>query len=655
LNFRGIAGPGGPTAWPRRPIFAGLLVLALLLLSSMGLAPQLSHSAGSTGGAPSTTGLPAFPTPIRHVVTVVLENAERSAVLQSGPYETHLAATYAQASAYYAACHPSAPNYLSMTSGQTLQCGSDSWNVYSSTNVADLVERAGETWGAYMESMPTPCDTSNTVLYAVRHDPFVYYSDIVHNTTRCDSHVLSLSAWNSSVASGNIPNYAFISPNVKDDGHDTGVAYADNWLHGWLAPLINTTWFASTVFFLVYDEGSSSLGFNGTAGGNIYFAAVSPFAKTGFTLATKETHYDLLTTTEWLLGLGSTGHNDDARTFPPMTSLFTSVSNATTYAVSGNVTAPNGTGISNATVSEGTGASATTNANGSYTLPLAPGTYNLTASAAGYANLSQTVNVTTAPLTGVDFALPLIPRTMTVVVDESPSNGTAPLATQFSANVSGGSVPYSYSWNFGNGNTTGPLTAANVTQTYATSGVYNVTVDVTDASGSVATANSSILVLQSLLVVAPPTTTTDKPTSFASNATVQGGNVTYSWLFGDSVHEYGPAVTYEFPAPGVYLVHLWINDSLGGSSVQIFHIRVAGEVPPEVTVISFGLGGLPMAGLLLSSAGLGAMTAMLGWWLLLGTHARRPGWRIIRRKVLVGWYRAQTRMSRGPGHSRRRP
>ncbi|MGI0133275.1 MAG: carboxypeptidase regulatory-like domain-containing protein, partial [Thermoplasmata archaeon] len=346
---------------------------------------------------------PAFPTPVRHVITVVLENQNPSSVLQQGPFERYLAQRYAFANHYYAVCHPSAPNYLSLTSGEPWQCGSDNYNLYTTTNIADLVEKAGLTWGAYAESMPSACDTTDSGYYAVRHVPFLYFRDIAGNSTRCDSHVLNFTAWSAAVRSNAVPNYAFIAPNKLDDGHDTNISYSDAWLKGWLSPLLNDSFFNSSVFFIVYDESAGSgytSGYDGLVGGPVYLTAVSPWAKQNFTLNTNASQYSLLETTEWLLGLGSTGHNDSNSSFGPMKAIFAnSTAGPTYYALNGSVTAAaTGAAIPGATVSIQGGASVLTNQTGRFSLQALNGTYTLEVSAAGFGIASAVVLIAGSPV-----------------------------------------------------------------------------------------------------------------------------------------------------------------------------------------------------------------------------------------------------------------
>jgi PKD repeat protein len=71
----------------------------------------------------------------------------------------------------------------------------------------------------------------------------------------------------------------------------------------------------------------------------------------------------------------------------------------------------------------------------------------------------------------------------------SPLSGPAPLTVTFKGAASGGSPPYSYSWNFG-----GPLTSTlqNPTHLFSYTGAYSVTLTVTDSKKATARASISI-------------------------------------------------------------------------------------------------------------------------------------------------------------------
>lgn len=396
----------------RVTVVVSAAVLILLLASAMVPGTGASRSpAPAMGPAISST---AFPTPIHHVFVIFMENQARSTVLAHGPFEAYLAQHYAQASHYYGVCHPSAPNYLAATSGDPLQCGTDTYQVYTTTNIVSLLTNSGiSNWTGYMQSMPSACDTSNAGDYVVHHNPFLFYHNVVGNRTYCDQHVVNLSNLNASIASGTVPAFAWITPNNVDNSANSSVATADQWLKGFLSPILNDSFFRSSVFFLTYDESlkTDSSGYNGTSGGNVYFAAISPYARTGYLDTVNASHYNLLSTAEWLLGLGSTGHHDGTSQFPAMRSLFDFTSSSPPppqYALSGLVSSTNGTVPAGTTLVWGnatTSASVPVNASGAFSTELPNGTYDFAASAPGFNSASENVTVHGGPVTGISLNL----------------------------------------------------------------------------------------------------------------------------------------------------------------------------------------------------------------------------------------------------------
>jgi len=269
---------------------------------------------------------------VQHAVVIYLENEPIANVWALGPYERYLASQYSNASQFYGACHPSVPNYLASTAGVDYGCGSDAYHKYSIRNLPDLLEERGLSWAGYFENMSSPCDLSNNQTYVIHHNPFLYYSDIVRNATnpdRCSLHDLPGSDWGRQLATETLLNYSFYAPNTRDSGENSTVTFADQWLKGFLTPLINATNPAleetmnHTVFFILYDESKTSdtSGFDGTKGGHVFFVAVSPFSHQ-IVYSSDASDYSLLSTIEWLFGLGSTGHKDGTSQFPAMKSLF---------------------------------------------------------------------------------------------------------------------------------------------------------------------------------------------------------------------------------------------------------------------------------------------------------------------------------------------
>lgn len=258
--------------------------------------------------SPSPLGPPAF----SHVFVIVMENKEYGAVIgnPSAPYINKLANTYGLATSYYAVSHPSLPNYLALTGGGTFGVTSDCTGCFiAATNIADQIEAHGHTWKAYMESMPSPCFVGDAYPYVQKHDPFIYYNDIRTNLTRCRSHVVPFSQFSQDLTSGNVPNYAWITPNMCNDMHDCSVASGDAWLARTIPTITNSSAFQNGgALFLIWDEGTTNAGCcTDAAGGHVASLVISPLGKARFSSATPATHYSLLRTIEDAWGLPRLG------------------------------------------------------------------------------------------------------------------------------------------------------------------------------------------------------------------------------------------------------------------------------------------------------------------------------------------------------------
>lgn len=597
-------------------------VIALMVIATAfaDLGPTAASRIGpapapTTPGLPPAVAAPVLPTPIQHVFVVMLENAKRSTVLANGPYETLLASHFASASHYYAICHPSAPNYLAITSGAPWQCGSDGYSKHSTENLGDMAQKAGLSWAGFEESMSKPCSTTDSYPYAVKHNPFVYYPDIVNNSSECRAHDVPFSAWTGDLANGTIPNFAMFTPNLTDDGHDTGVAHADQWLRGWLSPLLNDSFYRSSVFFVVYDESvNDSTGFNGTMGGQIFFTAVSPYARSGFTLTENVSHYDLLTTVEWLLGLGSTGQHDNWTQWPPLKSLF-SFPNASsplpvvaTASVSAGVAPLEVNFTANATGgsapyayawSFGDGAKLT-GANVSHVYP-SVGNYTATVVATDAAKRSGTQNL----------ALRVVPRlsvsSLTIAPPTVALNQTVTLTTS----ASGGEPPLTYAYS-GLPPGCGTRNLSSFSCQPSGGGNFRVDATVSDGLGQLGSVNSTLVVNGGISVtLSPPALATDVNRSVQLAATVQGGNGSFSYRWTglppgcDSTN--ASSVGCRPGLPGAYHILLWVNDSVGDSgrsfpvvlrvfplpTVSIAATPTAGIAPLDAHFLATVVGGEP--------------------------------------------------------------
>jgi hypothetical protein len=241
-----------------------------------------------------------------HVIVIVMENAEYEEVIGSAaaPYVNSLAHRYSLATESFAITHPSLPNYLALTSGSTHGISSDCTDCQvSAANIVDQLEAAGVSWGAYLEDVPTPCFRgAGSGGYAKKHNPFIYYRDIAGSPARCRK-LVGFAQLAADLRSGGLPAYAWISPNLCDDGHDCGVGAGDRFLARTVPALLRVLG-PHGFLVLTWDEGVSDRGCCGVAhGGHVATILAGPGAVPGGGERRPVDHYGVLATIEQALGL----------------------------------------------------------------------------------------------------------------------------------------------------------------------------------------------------------------------------------------------------------------------------------------------------------------------------------------------------------------
>jgi phosphatidylinositol-3-phosphatase len=259
---------------------------------------------GSALAIGSTARLP--PSHSSHVIVIVMENAEYEEVIgnAAAPYVNSLAHRYSLATQSFAITHPSLPNYLALTSGSTHGISSDCTDCQvSAANIVDQLEAAGVSWGAYLEDVPTPCFRgAGSRGYAKKHNPFIYYRDIAGSPARCRK-LVGFGQLATDLRSGGLPAYAWISPNLCDDGHDCGVGAGDRFLARTVPALLRVLG-PHGFLVLTWDEGVSDRGCCGvTHGGHIATILAGPGVVPGAREHRPVDHYGVLATIEQALGL----------------------------------------------------------------------------------------------------------------------------------------------------------------------------------------------------------------------------------------------------------------------------------------------------------------------------------------------------------------
>src|SRR5918998_44555 len=180
---------------------------------------------------------------------------------------------------------------------------------------------------------------------------------------------------------------------------------------------------------------------------------------------------------------------------------------------------------------------------------------------------------------------------LTVGIISNSTEGVAPATFEFQANLTGGTEPYTYLWDFGDGSEESD--EQTVLHTFEEAGIYNVVVTVTDENGQEASDNLEITVNEP-----PPTTITEPltvgiisnstegvaPATFEFQANLTGGTQPYviNWDFGDSSEESDEqTVLHTFEEAGTYEVTLTATDTDDQEASDSIEISVE-EAPAEV-------------------------------------------------------------------------
>jgi hypothetical protein len=380
----------------QRRLWAAILTVVLgALITAAAASASVATRSGSTrsgrqvANTTTTTTTSTLP-PVRHVFIIVLENESESVSFGSSTADPELASILKSQGAfvpnYYGIGHNSLDNYIAMIGGQppnsTTQADCPTWQNMSTDTmgsygavegtgciypadtptIANQLTTAGFTWGAYMDEMgldpsreasscpvPTPGKADNTEgaessapydEYAERHDPFMYYDSITSNLTDCQQHVVNLNNLPSALQSAaTTPNYVFITPDLCNDGHNSGNApgqcnapgetgglgQVNTFLKTWVPQILASPAYQQNGLLLItFDEagtsdasaccgevagpGAVNPGGTGPGGGDVGAVMLSPFIKAGTVTQTAYNHYSMLGSVEDLFGLQHIGY-----------------------------------------------------------------------------------------------------------------------------------------------------------------------------------------------------------------------------------------------------------------------------------------------------------------------------------------------------------
>ncbi len=192
--------------------------------------------------------------PYAHVFVIVEENKHHAQVLggKLAPNLSRLARDYGEATRFYGETHPSQPNYIALLGGDTFGIADNdppfcrpgthdrlcreheergyADHVTSCPHLGDQLTAIGMTWRAYLEDMPTDLRPPlpgrarigaafPTGLYAPKHAGFLNFRSVYGDGSKLHPALKGFEALDADLASGRLPHFALIIPNLCNDMH----------------------------------------------------------------------------------------------------------------------------------------------------------------------------------------------------------------------------------------------------------------------------------------------------------------------------------------------------------------------------------------------------------------------------------------------------
>ena len=198
--------------------------------------------------------------------------------------------------------HPSEPNYLWLEAGTSFGITNDnppSSNHQSTTNhFVTRLANAGISWKTYQENITgATCPTTDSYPYAVKHNPFAFFDDVV--SSGCTNVMRPFTELATDLANQTVAHYNFITPNLINDMHDGTIAQGDTWLSQKVPTILQSAAYQNNGLLLItWDEGA------GSSDGPIGMIVLSPLAKGGgYHNTLHYTHSSTLRTLQKIFGV----------------------------------------------------------------------------------------------------------------------------------------------------------------------------------------------------------------------------------------------------------------------------------------------------------------------------------------------------------------
>jgi hypothetical protein len=212
------------------------------------------------------------------VFYLVEENRDSNQVYgaSDAPYINNtLMTTYDYASNYTNDTHPSEPNYVWLEAGSNA-CGdrtftndndpSNSNSTATHDHIVNYLGRVGKSWKSYQEDITASCGISSSGNYAAKHNPFVFFQDVVGSyssvSSFCLMHIVDYASNLANDLAGNtLADFIEITPNLCNDGHDCSNTTVETFLK--TTTIQNIITYVTTpanhaIFIIDWDESGST-------------------------------------------------------------------------------------------------------------------------------------------------------------------------------------------------------------------------------------------------------------------------------------------------------------------------------------------------------------------------------------------------------------
>ena len=323
-----------------RPMFSRALGLALMLALAL---PGLTLAAGTPAWA--GTGIPRY----QHIFVIMMENHNYEDIIgnAAAPRINELATTYTLATNSYGVTHPSEPNYLASIAGTYFGIQDDApptapGHTFTAPSLVDQLAASGLTWKTYQQSLPYAGFTGasyppGNALYAVKHNPFAFFASVQNDPAQLQRMVpdTQLAA---DLASGEVPNLAYIAPDQCHDMHGlascrdetTLIRQGDTYVGDTISAIMAApVWQqGNNAIVVTWDENDfSTTGVTGCCnanpgGGHIATIVITNHGPRGLRDATPYNHYSLLQTIQDAFRLGCLANTCDRVNVRPLAPLF---------------------------------------------------------------------------------------------------------------------------------------------------------------------------------------------------------------------------------------------------------------------------------------------------------------------------------------------